>query len=78
MNISSGHGTSLNELIAQLTSLLGRKVNVTYRPGRGFDVPVNVLANKLACTELNWAPKIGMNEGLNRTVAWLRRALLTG
>ena len=75
MNISSGHGTSLNDLIAQLTRLLGRKVEVTYRPRREFDVPANVLANALACSELNWAPKIEMTEGLSRTIDWLRRLL---
>ncbi len=73
MNVSSGYGTSLNDLVKQLAIPLGRKVDVVYRPGRKFDVPSNVLANDLARTELSWHPEITLSKGLSRTVEWLRR-----
>lgn len=71
-NISSGVGTSLNELIALLEDVLGISVTRRYLNGRPFDVPVNVLANDLARRALGWEPRVAMREGLARTVAWMR------
>jgi UDP-glucose 4-epimerase len=70
-NISSGVGTSLNELIALLEDVLGISVTRRYLKGRPFDVPVNVLANDLARRALGWEPRVAMREGLARTVAWM-------
>ena len=55
-NVSSGVGTSLNELIGRIENVLGRSIERQYLPGRPFDVPVNVLCNDLARSELNWTP----------------------
>ncbi|KQP17276.1 NAD-dependent epimerase/dehydratase family protein [Pseudorhodoferax sp. Leaf265] len=77
-NISAGVGTSLNELVAMLGELLGQPLDVRYKPGRPFDVKVNVLSNALARRELNWTPRIGMREGIERTLAWTRQRLATG
>jgi len=72
-NISSGIGTSLNELIAMLENVLGRSVNRDYFPGRLFDVPVSILCNKLAFEELNWSPRVSMRDGLERTMNWVKK-----
>lgn len=77
-NISAGVGSSLNELVAMLSEVLGRAVAVRYQPGRPFDVKVNVLSNDLAKRELAWAPQIGMRQGLERTVEWMRHRLAAG
>jgi len=47
-NISSGIGTSLNELISLVENILESKVKTRYFPGRPFDVPSSVLSTKLA------------------------------
>ncbi len=75
LNISSGAGTSLNELIVMLENVLGRPVTVRYLPGRPFDVPVSVLSNDLARDELKWAPSVSMRDGIARTAEWMRREL---
>lgn len=72
-NISSGAGTSLNELIGLLEQALGRAVPRTYLAGRGFDVPASVLCNDLARRELGWAPRVGLLEGINKTVTWMQK-----
>jgi UDP-glucose 4-epimerase len=72
-NISSGIGTSLNELIEMLEDVLGKSLNRHYFPGRPFDVPVSILCNKLACEELSWSPRISMREGLARTMNWVKQ-----
>jgi UDP-glucose 4-epimerase len=74
-NISSGVGTSLNEMIGMLETHLGVAVSRRYLPGRPFDVPVNVLDNTLARIELDWVPQVGMLEGIVRTANWMRRQL---
>jgi len=74
-NISSGAGTSLNELIGMLENVLGKRVEIRYLPGRPFDVPVSILSNDLARDELEWAPSISMRDGIARTADWMKREL---
>lgn len=70
-NISSGRGVSLNELIALLEQVLGRKLKVSYKEARSFDVPISVLSNSLAMRELGWKPVVDLVDGLGRTRKWL-------
>lgn len=74
-NISSGTGTSLNALIDMLESALSRPIARNYLPGRTFDVPVSVLCNQLARTELGWQPCTDMPAGIERTARWMQTTL---
>ena len=74
-NISSGVGTSLNELIDAIENFLGKPVKRQYLPGRPFDVPVSILSNELAKTELKWSPIISMHEGITRTSSWMQNTM---
>ena len=70
-NISSGQGTSLNDLVGIIERVSGRPVARTYGPGRAFDVPVSVLDSSLARRELGWSPGISLEEGVARMTALL-------
>jgi len=72
-NIGTGRGVSLNDLVARLRRIGGRPVEVTYLPGRAFDVPEIVLDVSRAARELGWRPRVSLEEGLARTWAWYRR-----
>jgi UDP-glucose 4-epimerase len=72
-NISTGIGTPLRELIQVIEGVLGHKIAQEFYPARGFDVPVSILDNSLAKTELGWHPQIALEEGIVRTVEWMRR-----
>lgn len=74
-NISSEKGTSVNEIIDLLSDVLGKPVERRYLPGRPFDVPVNILSNGLARTELKWQPEILLRQGIARTSEWLKSTL---
>ena len=74
-NIGSGQGTSLNELLTKLEAVLGHDIERQYLPARSFDVQLNVLDTGLAQRELNWSPRVAMDEGLARTADWIRRGL---
>jgi len=67
-NIGSGEGKTLNELLDLIELNLGRPVERNYLAPRPFDAHINVLDNSLAKSELEWAPKISLNEGINRMV----------
>jgi UDP-glucose 4-epimerase len=74
-NISSGSGTSLNELIVMLEKVLNKSIETRYLAARPFDVPVNVLSNELAKNELKWTPSTSMAEGIARTAEWMKSEL---
>jgi UDP-glucose 4-epimerase len=71
-NIGSGTGTSLNDLVSILSRVLGRDLRVDYKPARDFDVKSNVLCCERAKKNLGWSAKVPMEEGLHRTVDWLK------
>lgn len=70
-NIGSGRGHSLNELIRAIEKVTGRTADCRYLPSRAFDIPSNVLCNKLANQSLDWSPKVGFEEGLEKFAVWL-------
>jgi UDP-glucose 4-epimerase len=72
-NICSGVGTSLNELIGMLERVVGRDIDRQYRPGRPFDIPVNILDNSLARQELGWVPLVALEAGIKKTADWMRK-----
>ncbi|MNJ13175.1 dTDP-4-dehydro-6-deoxyglucose reductase [compost metagenome] len=74
-NISSGTGVSINQLIERIETVIDGKIAKEYLPGRPYDVPVSVLNNALAAEELKWAPKVGLEDGLKLTAAWMKRTM---
>ena len=74
-NISSGKGTSLNDLIDMLDHTLDSPIKRNYLEGRSFDVPVSILSNELAKKELKWNPSISMETGISRTAKWMKHEL---
>jgi UDP-glucose 4-epimerase len=73
VNIGSGRGVSLRELISLLTDLLGKPIEVLYQPARDFDVRANVLDITRARRLAGWSPKISLEEGLSRHIAYLKQ-----
>lgn len=74
-NISSGIGTSLNRLIELISDLHNDNPVIIYKPARKFDTPINILCNKLAKAELNWIPRVDIEEGLSRTYQWMKKEI---
>jgi len=71
INVGSSVGTSVNELVSLIEAAAGRKAAISYRPVRGFDVPVSVLAIDRARDLLGWRPRTSLADGLRKTVAWI-------
>jgi UDP-glucose 4-epimerase len=66
-NIGSGQGHSLNQVLARLEVVTGRHPEVIFEAARGFDVPRIVLDSQQARTELDWVPRIHLDEGIRLT-----------
>jgi UDP-glucose 4-epimerase len=72
VNVGTGIGTSLNEIVIALEKFLGRCIQVTRTSTRSFDVPINVLAIERARQVLEWSPRVLLYEGIARTIADVR------
>jgi UDP-glucose 4-epimerase len=72
-NIGSGEGRSLRDLVYDVETALGKKLNIKWMPPRRLDVQKSVLAIDRAREVLGWKPKTDFETGLTRTIEWSRR-----
>lgn len=56
LNLGSGHGHSVLEVINQVEQTTDRKVNIIHAERRAGDPPILVADNRLARSELGWTP----------------------
>ena len=71
-NIGSGRATTLKEILSVIKRVTGRSFSVEFTPARKLDVPANCLQIELAKTNLEWQPKISLEDGIDRTWKWLK------
>jgi UDP-glucose 4-epimerase len=72
MNIGTGVGHSLNEILELLTVVTGKVPEVRFLDPRPEDVPVAVLDSKIALEALGWSPKVSLLNGIEKTWRWLK------
>lgn len=72
LNIGSGQGHSVDEVLDALERAVGCNVVRRYRPGRSFDVQVSVLSIERARRALSWSPKVSFEQGVERFAAWMK------
>jgi nucleoside-diphosphate-sugar epimerase len=71
INVANGERITLNQLLAELKELTGRHdVNADYAEPRVGDVRHSLADNSLARELLGYESKIGLREGLQRTIDW--------
>jgi len=74
VNVACGERTSLNQLLGHIGELAGVRLEPEHRPPRRGDVR-DSLADVTAARELlGYEPRVGVREGLLRTIEALRRA----
>lgn len=72
-NVGSGVGRSVNSVLTDIGHLFEQQsVQRLYRPGRPADVPISVLCVDKIMREMDWRTSVSWNEGLQRTLAWMR------
>jgi len=71
-NIGCGTRISLNQLVAILEKIIGRKAKVEYQPGRPGDVRDSQADVTRAKSILGYSPQISIEDGLSKTIEWFR------
>jgi nucleoside-diphosphate-sugar epimerase len=72
INLATGRSTSLNELYRALQALTGSAVPASYGPSRVGDVRDSQADVTLASELLEFSSSVSLEEGLRRTLAWMR------
>ena len=79
LNIGSGLGTTLLDLIHTIEKALGRRAELVYKPAVPGELHTSVPDITLAMERLRWEPKIELEPGIARMVEWFRHPeALTG
>lgn len=72
INLASGRGRSLLEMVEHVGRVLGRLPSVAIEPKRAGEVTRYVASLDKARALLGYEPKVGLEEGIERAVAWQR------
>ncbi len=72
-NIGTNKQTSINELARMIKRLTGSHSEIVNRPGRSADLMSLEADYSLINQKTGWEPKHGMEESLERTIAWYRQ-----
>ena len=71
MNVAIGHAHTLNELVRTLSRLLDSDLEPDYAAPRAGDVRESVADVSLARELIGYEPSVDLEEGLERTIAWI-------
>src|SRR5207302_720123 len=71
-NIAAGAPRSLNDLVFELSAILGRQLPVEHVPAVPGDIRHSHADISAAHRDLGWSPTVSFAEGLRRTVDWYR------
>ena len=72
INIGSGKGASLNEVIETIESLTGGKIERRHLPCRPFDVEEIRLDIAEAKRRLGWEPSTDLRKGIQKVIDWMK------
>jgi len=71
-NVSTGVGTSVNEIFEKLKNLALSDSDLVYGPTVKGEIPRSVLDPRLAKRVLGWNPKVPLDQGLAETLEYFR------
>ena len=75
INVCSGVGTPIREVAGTILALMGQPVGLRENADRTRSDEIRVVSgdNRRARNLLNWQPRIDLEDGLTRCVAWYRQ-----
>jgi len=72
INVGCGQRVTLNQLVSMIGRLAGREIAPIYEPPRAGDVRHSLAGIEKAARLLRYTPSVALEEGLRRTIEWLR------
>jgi UDP-glucose 4-epimerase len=72
LNIGSGRGTSINDILSYASKITGIQASIKKEPERDFDCRYNVLSIEKARKEIGWEPRIELQQGLYDVWNWIK------
>jgi UDP-glucose 4-epimerase len=70
LNLGTGHGTTVKELVATVRAVIGRSFDVRYGPRREGDSPALVADNALARQTIGWSPRHDLHSIIDSAWNW--------
>ena len=70
INLGGHESISMNGLIALIERKIGREAQIEYHPFHTADMKANLADVTKAGQLLGWEPRVGLEAGLDRTIAW--------
>jgi nucleoside-diphosphate-sugar epimerase len=74
-NVGGGSRASVNAVIAEISAVLGRRLDVRRHPHATGDMRHTWAETRRAREDLGWRPRVGLREGLAAQHAWVREVL---
>jgi nucleoside-diphosphate-sugar epimerase len=74
-NVGGGETANVWDVLARLEAITGTKAVVRREPARPGDQRVTGADTSRLLSHLHWQPRVGLDEGLARQVAWQRAAV---
>ena len=74
LNLGTGVGTSVNDIVRELNLILGTRIESIYEAARPGEVQRIYLDASRAARSLGWKPRTSFHDGLVKTVEWSRGA----
>jgi len=71
INVGSGEGHSLLDVVCVISELSGREPVLFHEPSRAIDIPVSILNGSLARQALRFNPQVSLRLGIEKTLAHL-------
>jgi NAD dependent epimerase/dehydratase len=79
INVGSGEETSIGDIVKKVAAILGKNVQVRQQEARQrpetSEVERLIADNARARKSLGWKPAVSLDEGLRRTIEWIRENL---
>ena len=74
-NIGTNKQTSIKNLAHMIKDLTGSKSAIDNQPGRSADLMSLAADYSLIHQQTGWEPKVGLKDGLKRTIQWYRQLI---
>jgi NAD dependent epimerase/dehydratase len=76
IQLGTGHAISIGEIVETVGTMMGKRLETELDPTRvrpqNSEVALLISQPELARTLLSWAPSTGLQDGLGRTIEWMR------